>query len=163
MIHDGHGVETLHQAASPLGRDGVGPQEQVEGDVLLLGEPAQPCRVEIEPAGRAKRVCGVQHGGAEAFLFQPLHGLVDRARGPGGDGRHLLPVEEWHPRQGAEQHRFASFGFHSSASCFLASLAVSCWTSSCLACSISFTPLWKSPTFLWPSESAKSACLPETV
>ena len=129
VIDGGQGVEAFHQAAPPLGGDGAGAHQLVEGRVLFPGEPAQPGGGEVEPSRRGKRVNGVEHGGAEPARLQLLHRLVDRGPGPAGDGDHLLPVEEGHPRQGAEQVGLASFGSHSSAS------------SSRLAFSRSSTPL----------------------
>ena len=129
VMYGGQGVEALHQAAPPLGGDGAGAHQLFERLVLLLSKPVQPGCGEVEPPGRGKRVNGVEHGGAGRARLQLLHCLVDRSPGPAGDGDHLLPVEEGHPRQGAEQVGLTSFGPHSSAS------------SSRLACSRSSTPL----------------------
>ena len=63
-----------------------------EGRVLFLGKPAQPGNGEVEPPGRGSQLRRVEHGGAEPAGLQLLHGLVDRAPGPAGDGGHLLPV-----------------------------------------------------------------------
>ena len=118
-VDDGEGVQALHQVAPPLRRDGAGAHQDVQGRVLLIGEPAQPRGGEVEPPCRGKRVGGVEHGGAGPRGLQLLDGLVDRGPGPARHGNHLLPVEEGHPRQGAEQIGFASFGSHSSASSWM--------------------------------------------
>ena len=123
MIHDGHGVEALHQAAPPLGGHGTGAHQLVESLALLVREPAQPRFGEVEPAGLGDQIRGVEHGGAEAARLQPLDGLVDRAPRPAGDGDHLRPVQEGHGRQGAEQLGLASFGSHSPASSPCSSLS----------------------------------------
>ena len=116
VIYGGQGVEAFHQAAPPLGGDGAGAHQLVEGRVLFLGEPAQPGGGEVEPSRRGKRVNGVEHGGAEPARLQLLHRLVDRGPGPAGDGDHLLPVEKGHRGQDSEQVGFASFRSHCSAS-----------------------------------------------
>ena len=46
------GVEPSHQVAPPLGGDGVGAYELVQGGLLLPGEPPQPGGGEVEPLGR---------------------------------------------------------------------------------------------------------------
>ena len=123
VIHDGEGVETLQQAAPPLGGEGKVAQQRLKGPVLLVCEPAQPRGGEVKPPCRGQRVCGVEHGGEVACGLQLLDGLVDRGPGPAGHGDHLLPVEEGHPRQGAEQIGLTSIGSHSRASCFVSSAA----------------------------------------
>ena len=162
-----HGVEALHQAAPPLGGDGTGAHQLVEGHALLAREPAQPCGGQVEPPGRGKQPRRVGHGGAEPAGLQLFDGLVDRAPGPAADGDHLQPVEEGHPRQGAEQVGLASFGLHSRTSSaspasaaalrLLRRLLRSGSASGFCCCSPSLfgssTPLRNSSTFRSPSAS----------
>ena len=96
VVDGGERVEPVHQDAPPLGGDGMGAHQLVEGDALLSGEPAQPCGGEMEPPGGGKRVYGVGHGGAEPAGLQARYGLVDGAPRPAADGNHLQPVEEGH-------------------------------------------------------------------
>ena len=98
-VDDGHGVEPLQEEATPLGRDGAVQEEAVHGDALLLGQSAQPCGGEVEPAGGRGEVGGVGDGGGQPLVFQPADGPVDRAPGPAGDGDRLQPVEEGHVGQ----------------------------------------------------------------
>ena len=51
VIYRGQGVEALHQAAPPLGGNGAGAHQLVEGRFLLLREPVQPLGGEVEPPG----------------------------------------------------------------------------------------------------------------
>ena len=161
-VDGGLGVEALHQAAPPLRGDGTGAHQLVEGHALLVREPAQPGGGEMEPPGRGKHPRRMGHGGAEPAGHQLFDGLVDRAPGPAGDGDHLQPVEEGHPRQRAEQVGLTSFGSHSWASSalplrllrrLLRSGSASGFRRCAPSPSRSSTPLRNSSTFRSPSAS----------
>ena len=115
-VDGGEGIEPLHEDAPPGAGDGMAVHEFVQVDAFLTGQAAKPVGGEVEPSGRGDDVGGVGERGGETAALQPLHGLVDRAPGPAGDGDHLQSVEEGHRSQGAEQVGLTSFGSHSATS-----------------------------------------------
>ena len=95
-VDDANGVQPLQEEATPLVRDGSGPEQPVHPRTLLPGQPSQPVVGEAVAAGRRRQLRGVGHRGRKALALQRLEAPVDRAPRPAGDCDGLQPVEKGH-------------------------------------------------------------------